>query len=169
MSETLKSIIDSYRSGLLSTTKIEVFEKKLSDKTIKFPIELITTITFDCSTFQNSDLINMEFINVNFDSSYFEKCLVGNTIIQAVEFENCVLKNCFIIATPFYFPNIFQIKLTKDQLKVRFKFIQVFSSVNIEKVFLIHEFLNSYSSVISNQRKNNIKKDFIQLVHLFKE
>jgi hypothetical protein len=31
------------------------------------------------------------------------------------------------------------------------------------------EFLSSYSSVISNQRKNNIKKYFIQLVHLFKE
>ena len=66
-------------------------------------------------------------------------------------------------------PNIFQTKLTKDQLEVRFKFIQVFSSVNIEKVFFIQEFLSSYPSVISNQRKNNIKKYFIQLVHLFKE
>ena len=68
MSETLKSIIDSYRSGLLSTTNIEVFEKKLSDKTIKFPSELITSITFDCSTFQNSDLINMEFTSLNADA-----------------------------------------------------------------------------------------------------
>jgi hypothetical protein len=66
-------------------------------------------------------------------------------------------------------PNIFQTKLTKDKLEVRFKFIQVFTSVNIEKVFFIQEFLSSYSSVISNQRKNNIKKYFIQLVHLFKE
>ena len=32
MSETLKSIINSYRSGLLSTTNIQVFEKKLSDQ-----------------------------------------------------------------------------------------------------------------------------------------
>ena len=70
---------------------------------------------------------------------------------------------------PFSLPNIFQTKLTKDQLEVRFKFIQVFSSANIEKVFFIQEFLSSYSSVISNQRKNNIKKYFIQLVHLFKE
>lgn len=70
---------------------------------------------------------------------------------------------------PFYLPNIFQRKLTKDQFRVRFKFIQVFSSVNIEKVFFIQEFLSSYSSLISNQRKNNIKKYFIQLVHLFKE
>ena len=60
-------------------------------------------------------------------------------------------------------------KLTKDQLEVRFQFFQVFSSVNIEKVFFVQEFLNTYSSVISNQRKHNIKKDFIQLVQIFKE
>lgn len=44
MSETLKSIIDSYRSGLLSTTNIQVFEKKLSDETIKFPKELMVSL-----------------------------------------------------------------------------------------------------------------------------
>ena len=80
-----------------------------------------------------------------------------------------LLEQLFYYNYPFSLPNIFQTKLTKDQLEVRFKFIQVFSSVNIEKVFFIQEFLSSYSSVISNQRKNNIKKYFIQLVHLFKE
>jgi hypothetical protein len=54
-------------------------------------------------------------------------------------------------------------------LEVRFKFIQVFHSVSIEKEFFIQEFLSSYSSVISNQRANNIKKYFIQLVQLFKD
>ena len=80
-----------------------------------------------------------------------------------------LLEEFFYYNYPFSFPNIFQTKLTKDQLEVRFKFTQVFSSVNIEKVFFIQEFLSSYPSVISNQRKNNIKKYFIQLVHLFKE
>lgn len=51
MSETLKSIIDSYRSGLLSTPNIQVFEKKLSDETIKFPGKLMADLTFDSSTF----------------------------------------------------------------------------------------------------------------------
>jgi uncharacterized protein YjbI with pentapeptide repeats len=102
MSETLKSIIDSYHSGLLSTPNIQVFEKKLSDETIKFPIELIADLTFDSSTFKNSDLINMEFINVNFESSYFEKCLVKNCIFEniillAAEFDNCVFKDCRFI------------------------------------------------------------------------
>ena len=74
MSETLQNIIDSYRSGLLSTTNIQVFEKKLYNQTIKFPSELIADLTLDSSTFKNSDLINIEFINVNFEPSYFKKC-----------------------------------------------------------------------------------------------
>ena len=36
--------------------------------------------------------------------------------------------------------------------------------MNLEKVFLIRKFLDSYPAVISNQRKHNIKKYFIQLV-----
>ena len=69
-----------------------MFEKKLSDETIKFPSELIADLTFDSSTFKNSDLINMEFININFESSCFEKCLVENclfknTILRAAEFD----------------------------------------------------------------------------------
>ena len=80
-----------------------------------------------------------------------------------------LLEELFYYNYPFSLPNIFQTKLTKDQLEVRLKFIQVFSSVNIEKVFFIQEFLSSYSSVISNQRKNNIKKYFIQLIQLFEE
>lgn len=95
----------------------------------------------------------------------FEKSLKHNYWIARV----WLVEELFYYNYPFYFPNIFQTKLTKDQLEVRFKFIQVFSSVNIEKVFFIQEFLSSYPSVISNQRKNNIKKYFIQLVHLFKE
>lgn len=66
-------------------------------------------------------------------------------------------------------PNFFRQKLIKDEFQVRFKFIQVFHSVSIEKEFFIQEFLSSYSSFISNQRINNIKKYFIQLVQLFKK
>ena len=80
-----------------------------------------------------------------------------------------LLEELFYYDYPFYFPNLFQEKLTKDQLEVRFKFIQVFTSVNIEKVFFVQEFLESYPSVISSQRKNNIKKHFIELVEFFKE
>ena len=102
MSDTLKSIIDSYRLGLLFTPNIQVLEKKLSNEIIKFPSERRADPTLDSSTFKNSDLVNMKFINVNFGSSYFEKCLVENcifenTILRAAEFDNCVFKNCRFI------------------------------------------------------------------------
>jgi hypothetical protein len=80
-----------------------------------------------------------------------------------------LVEELFYYNYPFSFPNIFQTKLTKDQLEVRLKFIQVFSSGNIKKVFFMQEFVSSYSSIISTQRKNNIQKYFIQLVQLFKE
>jgi len=70
----------------------------------------------------------------------------------------------FYYQYPFFLPNFFNTKLTKDQFNVRFKFIQTFTSVNLEKVFFIQEFLTNYPAVVSNQRRNNIKKYFIQLV-----
>lgn len=102
MCETLQSIIDSYRSGLLSTPNIQVFGKKLSDEKIKFRSGLMADTTLDSSTFKNSDLINMEFINVDFESSYFEKCIFENcmfenTTLEAAEFDDCMFKNCRFI------------------------------------------------------------------------
>ena len=102
MIDTLKNIIDSYHSGLLSTPNIQVVGKKLSDETIKFPRHRRANLTFSSSTFKNSHLINMKFIHVNFESSYFKKCFVENcifedTIFKLAEFDNCVLKNCHFI------------------------------------------------------------------------
>jgi hypothetical protein len=47
--------------------------------------------------------------------------------------------------------------------------IQTFSSVEIEKVFLIQEFFQEYPFIISNQQKTNIKRYFIELVQLLQE
>lgn len=54
-----------------------------------------------------------------------------------------MVNELFYYNYPFYFPNFFNIKLNKDQFEVQFKFIQVFSSINIEKVFWIREFIPS--------------------------
>lgn len=100
----------------------------------------------------------------SFDDTYFQslvtipqvkldKCPKQKYWIARV----CLVEELFYYNYPFSLPNIFQTKLTKDPLEVRFKFIQVFSSVNIEKVFFIQEFLSSYSSVISNQQKNKLR------------
>ena len=99
---TLKNIISDYRLGLLETPNIQVLDKKLSDETIEFPDGRMADLTFSWSTFKRSDLVNMEFIHVNFESSYFEECLIQNSVFKNVimtegEVENCVFENCDFI------------------------------------------------------------------------
>jgi len=102
MTETLRSIMDRYRSGLLSTPNIQVSEKKLSDERISFPNELMVESPLYFSTFRNSDLVNMEFTNVDFASSYFkncqiENCIFENTSFREARFDNCVFNSCRFI------------------------------------------------------------------------
>jgi hypothetical protein len=65
---------------------------------------------------------------------------------------------------PFLLPDFFQEKLSKDDFEVRFRILQVFSSVEIAKEFRIQEFLDTYPSKISNQRITAIKQSFINSV-----
>jgi len=120
--------------------------------------------------------LQTEVFLISFDDNHFQSLVA----IPKVKLDKCPKQKCwvgrvwlveelFYYRYPFYLLNFFQQKLTKDEFEVRVKFIQVFYSLDVEKEFFIKEFLNSYSSVISNQRVNNIKKYFIQLVRLFKE
>jgi len=47
--------------------------------------------------------------------------------------------------------------LTKHELEVQFKVIQVFSSVNIAKTFWIKDFFEDYSVKLTNQQKTNLR------------
>ena len=71
------------------------------------------------------------------------------------------------------FNKVHSIKLLKiDSLLLRLQFFQIqreYRKIKNDQKFFIQEFLNSYPSIISNQRKKNIKKYFINLVQLFKE
>lgn len=96
MHTTLQNLIDSYRSGLLSTPNIQVIDKKLSDETIQFPKGLFVDSSLSVSTFKNSDLINMKFINVSFESSYFDNCMFNNC-----RFINCDLSDLDVTKTIF--------------------------------------------------------------------
>lgn len=101
MNETLKRIIENYRAGLLSTPNIQVIAKKLSDETIQFP-RTENIVSFEYTTFKNSDLLNMKLINIYLGRSYFEKCLIENCIFKHIsfrdaEFDKCVFKNCQFI------------------------------------------------------------------------
>jgi len=69
----------------------------------------------------------------------------------------------------FILPDFFRNKNTKDEFQVQFQILKVFSSVSIQKEVFVKEFLDSYSSVLSNQRRTKIKKLFIQLVGRLKE
>jgi hypothetical protein len=89
-----------------------------------------------------------------------EKCWVGTVWL---------VNDFFCCPYPFYIPNLFQGKLTKDEEAVRVKFLTVFLSKNIHKEFLIEEFLDFYPSSISNQRKSNIQRYFLEMIQLFRK
>lgn len=91
------------------------------------------------------------------------KCL--NQRISLAEFY--LVEELFYYQYPFFFSHLSQQKLSKDEVQVQF--LQVFSSVTIEKEFLIKEFLDSYLSTISNQRITNVKRFFIELVETCQE
>lgn len=53
--------------------------------------------------------------------------------------------------------------------KDEFEVLTIFSSINLEKVFHVKQSLDSYSSIISNQRISDIKKYFIEIVEILEE
>lgn len=58
-----------------------------------------------------------------------EKCPKQKFWIKRI----CLGKELFYYNYPFLLPDFFKQKMKKDEFEVRFKFIQVFSSVSIEK------------------------------------
>ena len=147
----------------------------------------VTFIVRDFIIYQNPTISSKNRYQLQKTKEFFRDLLTGAIIdsfqnncfrtliaIPRIEYEICskqkylianvwMVNELFYYNYPFYFPNFFNIKLNKDQFEVRFKFIQVFSSINIEKVFWVREFI---PSKISNQRKANIKKYFIQVIEL---
>ena len=59
--------------------------------------------------------------------------------------------------------------LLNYEFEVYFHVIQNFSSIDVEKKFLIKEFFQNYSSVLSNQQKTKMKTYFIQLIQLLQD
>ena len=59
--------------------------------------------------------------------------------------------------------------MKKDEFEVRFKVLQVLSSIDMRKEFFRKEFFDFYSAVLSNQQKKNMKKHFIQSIKLFQQ
>lgn len=73
-----------------------------------------------------------------------------------------IAEELFYYPHPFLFPpGLLKLKVSKHQLEVQFKVVQVFSSFEIEKTFLIKEFFKNYSATLTNREKTLIKKYFI--------
>ena len=56
----------------------------------------------------------------------------------------------------FLFSDVFQQKLNKHQFQVLFEIIKTYSSIHLRKEFNSTQFLDNYSSVLSNQHKKQI-------------
>lgn len=147
----------------------------------------VTFIVRDFITYKNPTISSKNRYQLQKTKEFFKELLTGAIVdsfqndcfrtliaIPRIEYEICskqkylianvwMVNELFYYNYPFYFPNFFNIKLNKYQFEVRFKFIQVFSSINLEKVFWIREFIPSN---ISNQRKATIKKYIIQVIEL---
>jgi len=80
-----------------------------------------------------------------------------------------VAQELFYYKYPFYLPDLFQQRLKKDQLELQVQVFKTFSSENIQKVFLIKDFFQNYTSRLSNQQKTKMKEYFIQSVKLFQQ
>jgi len=80
-----------------------------------------------------------------------------------------VAQELFYYKYPFYLPDLFQQKLKKDEFEVQVQVFKIFSSEKIEKVFLIKEFFQNYTSRLSNQQKTKMKEHFIQSIKLFQQ
>jgi hypothetical protein len=61
----------------------------------------------------------------------------------------------------------YQNKLQNYQFSVRLWFVQIFSSADVEKVFLVENFFNSHRSVLSNGQKMFVRQELVGLVKLF--
>ena len=80
-----------------------------------------------------------------------------------------ISEELFRYTHPFILPNLITKKLTKHEVEVQFKVIQVFSSVNIAKTFWIQDFFEDYSVKLTNQQKTKMKNYFIECLQQYKE
>jgi hypothetical protein len=99
---------------------------------LDFEIECLVGIPYRKVTFKVRDFLEFQNPTVKSTNHYqLEKSPKQKYWIGRV----WLVEELFYYNYPFFLPNIFQTKLSKDQLEVGGKFIQVFSTVNIEKVF----------------------------------
>lgn len=115
------------------------------------------------------NLPNNSLIKFFSDTRYRSLVTIPEVVLDK-GLDNCwvaevwIAEELFYYAHPFLFPKLLNRKLTKHQFDITFYFVQRFSSVDVEKIFFIEDFLNQYASTLSNQKKTDMKRYFIELV-----
>lgn len=110
----------------------------------------------------------------SFSDIHFQS-LVAVPLVKFTKFQKFwvgrvwIAQDLFYYKYPFYLPDLFQQKLKKDQFEVQVQVFKTFSSENIDKVFLIKEFFQNYTSRLSNQQITKMKEYFIQSIKLFQQ
>lgn len=195
-SDYLKSEIRTDPKNLVSLLQFINYAQSLDYQTIYMDDIAYRKVTFKVRNFleyQNPMIQPTNQYQLAKIKDFFQQLQIGTLItsfsntkfqsliaVPRVEFEKCpkqkylignvwMVQDLFYYQYPFYLPNLFQKKLSRDEFRVRFRFVQVFSSINLEKEFLIKKFIDTYPSTISNQQKNYIKAYFIEVVQILKQ
>ena len=109
------------------------------------------------------------------DETFSSLVTIPKVTIQKPKQEKCwraeiwIVEELFYYKYPFFIPDFFQEKLTRDQFSVSFEVLKVFSSVEVGKHFQIKAFFQNYLTGLSNQQKTKMKNYFIKLVKVLKE
>lgn len=182
----------SNRKNFFTWLQFLVYVQKLDYKTASLGSTSYRRITFEVKDFLRDinlspshyhlknlvgfldDLQNNSLIKFYTNTSYRSLVTIPEVNLykarnQSWIAEIWIAEELFYYPHLFLFPGLLNLKLPKHQLEVQFKVIQVFSSFEIEKIFLIKEFLENYSATLTNQKKTLIKNYFIELIQLLQD
>ena len=168
--KNMDCVTHSNRKNFFTWLKFLVYAQKLEYKTASLGSTSYRRVTFEVKTFLEfldlspshyrlkklvgffDDLQNNSLIKFYTNTAY--RSLVTIPEVNLYKATNkswiaeiWIAQELFDYPHPFLFPCLSESKLSKHQLEVRFEVIQVFSSLEIEKKFLIKEFLENYSAV----------------------
>jgi hypothetical protein len=118
------------------------------------------------------DLVRENFVIESFSDKHYRMLVTIPEVFVFKSEQNIwnveiwIAEELFDYLHPFLFQDLFSKRLTKDQFQVLFEVIKVYSSNDIRKEFYIQEFLDSYTSTLSNQQKKQIKEYFIHYLQV---
>lgn len=95
MIKTLTELIMDYKSGILMTPNLQIFNKTFLNENIEGG-------TFIKTVFRDSHLKNIKFTNLNLQESFyydssFESCIFNKVDFSLNQFSNCSFENCSFI------------------------------------------------------------------------